>query len=335
MNVTLGNAVRRRFAAIGAVVALIGMLAVGAELGFFDRRYEKPASEVFGTKSGEPIATGFVFKDGAYLDAPYLVSRRGVSVYVNKVGVATPAIWPPVDYDDKRPETPRGLTRNSTFKDLAVPGRRSDSLDRQMVRWLRRHYDEETSRKLIMEYYRSLPFVRGVKVREDLDLLGHVLAISTWSTDKDTLMFIGDRVYSPPKPEQVQRELERVRTRMEDRLRKGECIFLFSSGGELAFGSRKAAMDLAAIVGTLRSDRPKDEKIRGLQNLGLMPSDFPKKWEILVTGFSASPQLDERVKQLRLPPGHKGEREPTLEEERAKMQKTMERNAGKEEDANK
>jgi len=35
----------------------------------------------------EPISTGFVFYDHAYIDAPYRVTQRGVSVYINDIKV--------------------------------------------------------------------------------------------------------------------------------------------------------------------------------------------------------------------------------------------------------
>ena len=298
MKILLSHTMTRLLLGLGVLVALIGMLAVGAELGLFDGRYEKPAGEVFGSKRGALIKTGFVFKDGIYVDVPYIVSRRAVDIYINETKIDTLGPWPPADYDDKKPEMPAGLTKNSTFKDLEIPGRPSDSLDRQMVRWLKRHYDGDKARQLIVEYYRSLPFVKEVKLRENME---NVIVVSTWYSKRDIVFNFGGPIYKPPTPDAAQKELERICTRWEKRLTNGECIFLFSSGGELAFGSRKAAIDLAAIVQTLRSDRPKKEKIKKLQNLGLLPPEVPKSWEVLVTGFSASPQLDERVKQLRLP----------------------------------
>ena len=300
-----------------------------------DYRYLKTATEVFGEKQGEPINSGFVFEDGTYVDAPYVISRRGVDIYVNDVKAATPVRWPPMDYDDKKPEMPKGLTKNSTFEDLEDRNMPGESLDRKMVRWLLRHHDEDEAKKLIIEYYKSLPFVKDVKPATDVVDARNTVSISTWDGKGNRFMAIGGYVYRPSTPEHSLKTLEKVCARMEDRLKKGECIFLFSDSGELAFGSRKAAMDLPAIVRTLRSDKPKDQKIKELQNLTLLPPSFPEKWEVLVTGFSASSQLDERVKQLRLPPGDTGERGPTVEEERALMEKIIKDKAAKERESSK
>lgn len=313
----------------GILVIFTGILARGIEMESSDNSYERPAIEVFGAKSGEPIERGFVFKDGAYIDAPYVVSRHGMDVYVNGVKIDTLGGWPPLDYEDKKPEMPVGLTKNSTFDDLKIAALPGESLDRKMVRWLRRHYNGERSKELIIEYYRSLPFVKDVTTDTDMDATGHILAISTWNSDRITLVDIGGPVYIPATAEEIEKELERVHRRFETRLTNGECIFLFSSGGELAFGSRKAAMDLPAIVHTLRSDKPKDQKVKELQNLGLLPPRYPRKWEVLVTRFLASPQLDTRVKQLGLPPGNKREHEPTVEEENSRIEQMNEKAAKK------
>jgi hypothetical protein len=88
-------------------------------------------------------------------------------------------------------------------------------------------------------------------------------------------------------------------------------------------------MDLAAIVRTLRSDKTKEEKIKELQKISLLPPEFPKGWEVLVTKFSASQQLDKRAAELRLPPGDKGERGMTPEEERAITEKMTKEKAEK------
>lgn len=329
MKVTLSHTITPFLSAAGILVAFINMLAVGSEPASPDNRYEKPAIKVFGTKSGKPIESGFVFKDAAYVEAPYIISRRSVDIYVNEIKVATPVRWPPVDYDDKKPAVPTGLTRNSTFKDLEIRDCPGDSFDRKMVRWLSRHYSKPEARGMIAEYYRTLPFVAHVEP------MGDFLVVSTWNSDKKMMISIAGQPYVPPTPEELLKELERVRTQWEERLKKGDCCFLLSSGGQLSFGSRKAAMDLAAIVQTLRSDKPKDEKTKKLQKLGLLTPDFPKKWEVLVTNFSASPQLDERVKQLRLLPGDKGERGHTVEEEQAQIEKMMKEKAAKEKEPNK
>jgi hypothetical protein len=51
-----------------------------------------------------------------------------------------------------------------------------------------------------------------------------------------------------------------------------------------------------------------------------LPPSVPENWEVLVTTFSASPQLEERINQLP-PPGQGRARWLTPEEQRARMEK--------------
>ena len=291
--------------------------------------YEKPAIQVFGTETGTPLQTGFVFKEGAYVEAPYIVSRRGADIYVNEVKVATPIRWPPVDYDDKKPEMPTGLTKSSTFKDLECRDDVSDSLDRKMARWLSRHYDDRKAKKMMVQYYRGLPFIADVEINGDF------LIVTMHNSKEKLLICIGGEKYIPPTPEKLLQELVRVRKQWEERLKKGDCYFVFGCGAELSLDARNAAMDLPAIVRILRSREPKGQKIKELHKLTLLPADFPKKWESLVTEFTASAQLDERIKRLRLPPGEKKEGGATVEEERASAEKMMKEKAAKENESQK
>jgi hypothetical protein len=308
------------FPRVGAIVALSGMFVLGCQSKSSDNPYEKPADEVFGVKGGEPISTGFVFKDGVYVEAPYVVSRRGGDIYVNDVKAATSATWPPVDYEDKKPEMPAGLTKDSTFKDLEIRERPGDSLDRKMVRWLKRHHDGDKAQALIVEYYKSLPFVKDVKFHNDMK---SVIVISTWYRDKDILMDIGgpgEGVYYPPSVGQVLDALERARKRMEKPLKDGDCLFFFSHDGDRHVGVRDVPWQLPDAVRVLRGSETKEQKIKELQRIGLFDTDFPKSWEILITNFSASKQLDARLKQLPMPIG---KRPHTAAEERAAADKAM------------
>ena len=61
---------------------------------------------IFGKSRSLSFATGFLFYGGKYVDAPYLVERRGLSVYVNGILVKGSPEYPPYDYrvkDDPGP----------------------------------------------------------------------------------------------------------------------------------------------------------------------------------------------------------------------------------------
>ena len=174
----------------------------------------------FGESVGQPVDGGFVFFDGRYVDAPYVVSNRGLDLYVNEFHVGTLGMWPPVNWGSKKPDMPDGLTRQSTFEDLAIPDRPGDSLDRQMVRWLRRHYNDHEAKRRVTEFFKSLPFVKDVEPDLSLSPDGHTLAITTWTGEGDRLFDIGPSVYVP-----TAEEVEETRRRLEVRLRRGELHF--------------------------------------------------------------------------------------------------------------
>jgi hypothetical protein len=257
-----------------------------------DYRYLKNAAEVFGVKQGEPINSGFVFKDGVYLDAPYVVSRRGVEVYVNNVKVDS-CQWPPEDWEDKMPEIPKEFTKNTTNEVLESPNYPWAGI---MIRWAQRHYDEKKAKEIVTENYKKLPFIKSV------ERTGDMLLLTTWSggtTAVDLLDEFSNQIYTPPTPEQVWEMTEGCRSNWERRLKKGDCYFLFPHGLEISLNTKKAATDLAIIIGVLQSNSPKDQKIKKLQKYTHFPPDS-REWDIFIDKFSASSQLDERIKQLQL-----------------------------------
>lgn len=52
------------------------------------------AIEELGTTYGSPQMNGFVFVDGRYLAPPYTVTRRGNGIFINRIQVEQPAVWP-------------------------------------------------------------------------------------------------------------------------------------------------------------------------------------------------------------------------------------------------
>ena len=52
------------------------------------------ASEALGSAFGAPQMTGFVFIDGKYIAPPYTVMRKGNGIYINRIPVELPVMWP-------------------------------------------------------------------------------------------------------------------------------------------------------------------------------------------------------------------------------------------------
>ncbi|MGB2780922.1 MAG: hypothetical protein WBD63_05550 [Phycisphaerae bacterium] len=248
-----------------------------------------------GVWKGKPVDAGFVFIDGRYVEAPYTVSRQGVGIFVNDTRLRDGAVWPPVDYEDKDPGMPPGLTPDSTFDDLNIPADSGGGRwDRKKVRWIKRHFNREEARERIIEYYRSLPFIKDVRdsERDPTDII-----LETFS-GRTVRMDIGLPPYFPPTKAQVVAIMDRDCAMLEERLGKGDCFFLFSRGGEISFGQHKAVKDLGLMVEILTSERTPEEKKDLLQRMAIMPSGKVTVFDALVTQFKGSPALDARIGRL-------------------------------------
>lgn len=261
-----------------------------------DYRYLKPAIEVFGEKRGEPIYSGFIFKDGVYLKAPYVVSRRGVEIFLNNFRVRSylGLEWPPLDWEweDKIPEIPKEFTKTTSIKELEANG-----WDGVMLRWVQRHYDKKKAKELVAEYYKKLPFIKTIERK------GELLLLTTWSGGTMKLDLdeeFGFQVYRPPTPEQTWQVIEGFRKYWEKRLRNGESFFLSHDSVLFSVGTKETATNLATIVGILQSNSSKDQKMKELNKYTHFPQDA-SVWDIWFNKFSASPQLKKRIKQLQSP----------------------------------
>jgi hypothetical protein len=247
-----------------------------------------------GAWKGKPVDAGFVFVDGRYVEAPYTVSRQGVGIFVNDTRLRDRAVWPPVDYEDEDPGMPPGLTRDSTFDDLNIPGDRwGDTWDRKKVRWIERHFNREEARERIIEYYRSLPFIKDVR---DGERCPTDIILETFSGKKVTMDV--SPPYFPPTKAQVVATMDRYCANLEERLGKGDCFFLFSRAGEISFGQHKAAKDLGLMVEILTSERTAEEKKDLLQRMAIMPSGGVTGFDSLVRQFKGSPALNARIERL-------------------------------------
>lgn len=280
------------------VLVLFFGLCLTSQLSSAEMSQEQIIKE-FGKTDGEPIHSGFIFFDGRYIDAPYVVSRRGLEVFINDVMVGKWRQWPLPDIIVKEdPGLPRGLTKDSTFDDLDDKNNPYNGYRARKYRYLHQHFPPEIAIKKIADYYASLPFVRRVTFEDSVTIIVETVRGEKRGID------IG-----PPTPgslssgqvtkEEILKRLEETRGNFERRLKKGSCIFLVSKGGGVSFGKMRACENLPLAIEILRSSRPDSEKISLLQKLSVIPKgceegDFCK----IVTNFKASHQLEDRINTL-------------------------------------
>ncbi len=253
--------------------------------------------EVFGEKTGEPVKEGLLFVDGRYVEGPYRVAWRGASIYVNETRLRRMRIqWPPFRVEvDRDPGMPSGLNRDSRFEDDAGPNPHRN----QKLRYLYQHYPREVAKKMMIEYFRALPYVKEVRPFEP-----------DWSTieiesqsGRKTLFSLPGAISASamrtPTRDDVIQWLERERKGLEDQLRADMCVFSYENGLTTSVAGQKAAETLPLVVRTLQSDKGIEEKLQVLGLLGIAPPSRPKACESLVRRFTPSQHLADRIGDLR------------------------------------
>ena len=74
----------------------VGVLALLALAGF--AYADTSAVDEFGVATSEPIELSAFFSAGKYIEAPYVVERRGLEVYINDILVHPGPEWPIYDF---------------------------------------------------------------------------------------------------------------------------------------------------------------------------------------------------------------------------------------------
>jgi hypothetical protein len=257
-----------------------------------------------GATEGKPVDSGFVFLKGAYLEKPYVVSRRGRTIYINNQPIYQWDRWPLPDLRvDQDPGLPQGLNETSAFEDLRDRANPMNGHSARKLRYLYQHFPADIAMQKMAEYYSQLPFVQSVtRVRPDCP---DILRIRTKS-GKEILCGI---TQGPPDSafswrftnKDLVQSLNQGRLQYENRLKMGDCYFLFGNCEQISLGTRKAARDLGLIVQVLRSPRPKEEKVALLQRMEFLPPPSRgrlQRFDALLDNFQAPPSLEERIAEL-------------------------------------
>ena len=120
------------------------------------------AVERFGVTTGRLFCESFLFFKNQYVAPPYVVERRGLSVYINAHLVYPGPEWPLYDYtvneDPGAPPpgswpfepTPSGLDRREKYW-------------RRKSRYLFQHHDHATAKQMMFELYRNCEKLKAVR----------------------------------------------------------------------------------------------------------------------------------------------------------------------------
>jgi hypothetical protein len=244
-----------------------------------------------GITAGEPIHTGFVFVDGRYLEAPYVISRRGIALFANDTMIRPPLPWPSHTRPagDVDPPLPLTIDRKTSFYDPIVRA----YLD-QKTAYIEGQTGAGDERQAMESMYRSLPFVKEAAI---LPGSSNTLQIVTYSGEMYNLGLMILRRRGLDSKEGVLRELEMLRQHYERLLSRGAAFYFFSSGSEITVSHLDAPQQLARLVPILRSNMSAEQKFEQIKKARVSFVDR-KNFPAIVTKFSASPQLEARLREL-------------------------------------
>jgi len=271
----------------------IGFLLLIALVAFeADVLAEEPPG--FGVNKGDKIENGFAFWKGTYLEPPYVISRRGLALYINNVKLEKAPEWPPYDHRVTRDPGMPNVTEKSTWEDI------NDSKDSRNAHWrkklvyLHHKYDEQKAKSLMIKYFENLPFVKSVEPHPR-----HPDAvIITELSGRQQPVGIGKvTVGPPPTKEEMIASVDKKKTHLEKRLKAGDCYFFFGGSSYVTFGKGKAAKVLPDAVQVLKSALPIAEKRKKLAELEVLPPES-KAFDEIITTFKGSALLDKKISEL-------------------------------------
>jgi len=213
---------------------------------------------------------GFVFIDGKYINAPYIVTFHKGWLLINGIRIRKLSDWPISVESADKPQIPYEIIKNAkSFDDLLVPGKK-DAWDARMSRWISRNYkNPDDQRNEIKKFVESLPFVERVTFPSE-DIM--CVNLKNGKEKHFGIESLAGTVYTK---EEINKDIERSRSNLEKRLAKSDTYIFLKKGAEISFGKQKSARDLKLMVEILESGRTNEEKINILKRMAIIP-DAPK-----------------------------------------------------------
>ena len=255
--------------------------------------------EEFNIEKKQPINSGFVFVDCKYLDAPYVIERRGIGLFINGQLIEYPinSIYWQWQNDDKNlmdltdPNLPSTVNEYSCLFDPDVLNYLS-----MKSAYLREHYPIEEAVVRIRDAYRYLPCVKQAQLDpNDIALL----QIEWTDGSVDNIRLIPFHGRSPIKmdKEGILERLDKECKNYEESLLNDDFYFLGLHNGVTISGNIGNIIEiLSNILPVLRSSKPPDIKLREIKEANLsFNEDFINT---LITNFAASSQLESRLKDI-------------------------------------
>ena len=249
------------------------------------------------------------FHRGQYIDAPYVVSTRGLAVFVNDHQVDVKE-WPHQNYLAEKPPLPAGLTAESTPHDLVRARRLRESWPIMHARWVNSHFaprPRETREQALLRAYKELPFVAetGVRIVKD-DFVGErrLLWFRTTTGEEKGIVSRSMVHGTPPKdPELILKDLHFLGHQYLQIVRSGG--LQYRDGWTMASISEDslAWLWLPEAIEVLDADSTPSNKERKLRVLLNHETGVAGSVESMISAwaskFQPTRQLRKRIEQIR------------------------------------
>ncbi len=252
-----------------------------------EARFGRSAVDVPGT------ATGVIFINGRYIDAPYRVVRRGLAIYVNDIRVER-LQWPSRFYQRDDPPLPPGIDRDSKLADI-------EDWMQLKARYYSSNVSPSEALQETIKAYRSLPCVKTVELERDEFVTTMKIVLHSGEVRE---LFGNEEIDLRPMPEHVvERTLERYMEYWQG-LAGTRGLLYHARGRELGYPNHTATwFALPEIVAILRTDQPPEQKAAALHPFFSEQFSDPEQLRLflrpLLTDFEGTPQLDARLELIR------------------------------------
>ncbi|MBI4646259.1 MAG: PKD domain-containing protein [Bacteroidia bacterium] len=258
------------------------------------------------TKKFPPVDTGYVFIDGEYIESPYIVEIKELTIFINDRPVSQKREWPEKNpyYFDHDLSIPPELTQNSTIDDMlkAVEPSEHHHYIAAKAYYLFSHFEANEAQEKIVEYVRSFPNVKSLTGKDE------VYTIETWNGETRSViiggsqMVLNSKKWGPKgkggrKGKGVIESLKKNAEYEVKFLKDGSLRFYANSTNYSAAYSDEAEKRLTLLIKTMEDNsKSKEEKEQILLQNRIVLA--PNQAKVFVEHWSSNNQLNGRVKKI-------------------------------------
>lgn len=265
------------------------------------------AEAAFGIDTGQPITKGFLFIDKQFIHGPYVVARRGLSIYINDHFIEM-AIGMGKDYQTELDpgDPPPG---SSPFDELPTEDPRTVYWMQKWV-YLTSHNDPAAAREKMLDLYRKSGFATSIEP-DNLDPTSYKVTLKGGVTQ---LIELNESWKTEVMPREFRlKTATDAKKHYESSLKNGEVVGYLSQGGYWQISSAMAAPFFSILLSHAQDQvkidqlsekkllMPKDQDLRQVL-LAIVPDEELTTRVSMLTGKAPTPPVHSED-AARKPPG--------------------------------